>query len=251
MSQVDRNALLRGKVAFCTGTSSLGINHSIVRQWLQHGANVVLLGRRQHALDERVREFERAGYGRERVLAVPIDVRDPTSLARAVALTVERFGRIDILLNGAAGNFLCRSEDLSLNAARQVFEIDTLGAFAAVKATLNELKKTQGVILNISAMLHVPQTPLQLHASMAKYGRARLFASFSFVLSSSISPLSQGWHGRNDSSVVVRARSALRHSRNRHCPRANRSDARHGSPEWRTRHCANGGPHSDAPTRHR
>ena len=52
------------------------------------------------------------------MIAVRCDVRDEKLVQAAVDVTVQHFGQIDILLIGAAGNFLCRSEDLSVNALR-------------------------------------------------------------------------------------------------------------------------------------
>jgi peroxisomal 2,4-dienoyl-CoA reductase len=80
------------------------------------------------------------------------------------------FGAIHVTLCGAAGNFLCSAEDLSVNALRTVLEIDTIGTFVTAKACLPALVKTRGQILNITATLHFTQTPLQLHASAAKAG---------------------------------------------------------------------------------
>jgi peroxisomal 2,4-dienoyl-CoA reductase len=59
--------------------------------------------------------------------AVPGDVRNPADVENAVKKTVEMFGRLDYLINGAAGNFLAPFHDLSYNAFKTVIEIDLLG----------------------------------------------------------------------------------------------------------------------------
>ncbi|HJZ81792.1 MAG TPA: SDR family oxidoreductase, partial [Pyrinomonadaceae bacterium] len=102
--------------------------------------------------------------------AVAADVRAPEQVEQAIAATVERFGKIDILVNGAAGNFLCRAEDLSPNGFGTVVDIDLKGTFNVCRAAFAELKKQRGQILNISATLHYLGTPLQLHVSAAKAG---------------------------------------------------------------------------------
>ena len=62
-------------------------------------------------------------------VAVPGDVRKYESCESVVKTVVERFGRVDILVNGAAGNFLASAEKLTTNGFRTVMEIDTLGTF--------------------------------------------------------------------------------------------------------------------------
>jgi 2,4-dienoyl-CoA reductase [(3E)-enoyl-CoA-producing], peroxisomal len=102
--------------------------------------------------------------------AVAADVRNPEEVEQALAATVERFGRIDIVVNGAAGNFLCAAEELSPNGFGTVVDIDLKGTFNVCRAAFAELKKNQGQILNISATLHYLGTPMQIHVSAAKAG---------------------------------------------------------------------------------
>ena len=89
---------------------------------------------------------------------------------RAIAATVEKFGKLDLVVNGAAGNFLCAAEELSSNGFGTVVDIDLKGTFNVCRAAFDELKKHRGQILNISATLHYTGTPLQLHVSAAKAG---------------------------------------------------------------------------------
>jgi peroxisomal 2,4-dienoyl-CoA reductase len=98
------------------------------------------------------------------------DVRDYKAVSDAIASTVERFGKIDIVVNGAAGNFLCKAEELSANGFGVVVDIDTKGTFNVCRAAFDELKKSKGQILNISATLHYSATPMQIHVSAAKAG---------------------------------------------------------------------------------
>lgn len=80
-------------------------------------------------------------------------------------------GSIDILVNGAAGNFLASFDNLSVNAFKTVMEIDAFGTFIVSKAVFTHaMKKNGGVIINISAGLHYNGTALQLHAGTAKAG---------------------------------------------------------------------------------
>ncbi len=102
--------------------------------------------------------------------AVAADVRSPDEVERAIAATIDRFGKIDIVVNGAAGNFLCKAEELSPNGFGTVVDIDLKGTFNVCRAAFAQLKEQRGQILNISATLHYLGTPMQLHVSAAKAG---------------------------------------------------------------------------------
>lgn len=90
--------------------------------------------------------------------------------------TIKHFGRLDILVNAAAGNFLVSSEDLSTNGFRTVMDIDSVGTFTMCHEALRYLKKggpgrsssTGGSILNISGTLHYTAAWYQIHVSAAK-----------------------------------------------------------------------------------
>ena len=89
----------------------------------------------------------------------------------AVMRAIEgRWGRLDALINSAAGNFLCPAAGLSPNGFGTVVDIDLKGTFHACKAALPLLSKGGGAVINISATLHYGGTPLQLHAASAKAG---------------------------------------------------------------------------------
>jgi peroxisomal 2,4-dienoyl-CoA reductase len=158
--------LLAGRVAFVTGGGT-GITGGVARALAEAGARVALVSRRLEHL-EPAAEVIRAGGGE--AVAVACDVRRAEEVERAVATTVERFGRLDIVVNGAAGNFLCAAEELSPNGFGTVVDIDLKGTFNVCRAAFGELRRQGGSILNISATLHYLGTPFQLHVSAAKAG---------------------------------------------------------------------------------
>jgi len=160
------DGLLAGRVAFVTGGGT-GITGGVARALAEAGAQVALVSRKLEHL-EPAAEVIRA-QGRE-ALAIACDVRQPDEVERALAATVERFGKLDIVVNGAAGNFLCPAEELSPNGFGTVVDIDLKGTFNVCRAAVGELKKRGGSILNISATLHYLGTPMQLHVSAAKAG---------------------------------------------------------------------------------
>lgn len=83
---------------------------------------------------------------------------------------MEEHGKIDILVNGAAGNFLCPFESLSKNAFNTVLMIDTVGTFLLSKYVNQYCFEKGGIIINISASLHYNGTALQTHSGTAKAG---------------------------------------------------------------------------------
>lgn len=166
MSSVFRTDLLKGKVALVTGGGS-GICKEIARAFMAHGANCVVVSRSLERVTTAADELSAATGAK--AIGVAADVRKPDEVAAAVAKAVETFGRLDIVVNGAAGNFLAPAAQLSSNAFRTVMEIDAAGTYNVCRAAFDAwLRDRGGVILNISATLHYGATPLQTHASAAK-----------------------------------------------------------------------------------
>lgn len=158
--------ILQGKVAFVTGGGT-GITGGIAAAFARHGAKLAISSRKEENLLPMKQAIESAGG---ECLAVPADVRDYASVEAAISATLERFGRIDIVVNGAAGNFLCAAKDLSANGFGTVIDIDTKGTFNVCRAAYESLRQSSGQILNISATLHYLATPMQIHVSAAKAG---------------------------------------------------------------------------------
>ncbi len=158
--------ILLGKTAFVTGGGT-GITGGIASRFAEYGAAVAIASRDIEHLKAKKQAIEEAGG---RCFAVAADVRDYAAVEEALAKTVEEFGKIDIVVNGAAGNFLAEADKLSANGFGTVVDIDTKGTFNVCRAAFDELKRSRGQILNISATLHYLATPMQIHVSAAKAG---------------------------------------------------------------------------------
>ncbi|KAM0789387.1 hypothetical protein ACM66B_000216 [Microbotryomycetes sp. NB124-2] len=177
--QFFQPGIFKGKVAFVTGGGS-GICKGMVQALMTHGADAVIMGRRENVIKQAAEELSKATG--QTCLGVSGDVRKPEDLKRAVQQAVDKFGRLDIVIAGAAGNFLSKISGLSESAFATVVSIDLLGTYNTVKATLPEIKKTQGSYIAVSATLHYRGTPLQAHVSAAKAGVDALFRAMSVEL---------------------------------------------------------------------
>ncbi len=165
-NKIFSEGILNGQVAFVTGGGT-GITGGVARALADSGASVVLVSRKIEHLEPAAEKISQRGG---KAFAVAADVRKPEEVERAVASAVSHFGKIDIVVNGAAGNFLCAAEELSPNGFGTVVDIDLKGTFNVSRAAFEELKRNRGQILNISATLHYLGTPMQLHVSAAKAG---------------------------------------------------------------------------------
>ena len=165
-SAIFRPDILKGRAALVTGGGT-GICRGIALALAAHGADVAITSRKADHLEPTARELEALGV---KAVAIAADVRDPAAIDGAIKAAVDRFGRLDIVVNGAAGNFVCAAEDLSPNGFGTVVDIDLKGTFNVSKAALPHLKVRGGVILNISATLHYLGTASQIHVSAAKAG---------------------------------------------------------------------------------
>jgi 2,4-dienoyl-CoA reductase [(3E)-enoyl-CoA-producing], peroxisomal len=163
---VFKSDVLRGKAALVTGGGS-GICYGITKKLLAHGARAVIVGRKADRLAAAAAELEKETG--QTCLACPADVRDPLAIGAAVDRAVSELGGLDILVNGAAGNFLAPAAQLSPNGFRTVMDIDACGTFNASRAAFDKAMRDRGgIIVNISATLHYAATPMQIHASAAK-----------------------------------------------------------------------------------
>jgi citronellol/citronellal dehydrogenase len=137
----DANA---GKVALVTGGGT-GIGRATAFELARTGAKVVVCGRRPEPL-----EAVQAELG-EDCLAVPTDVREPEQVAALVDRALERFGRIDVLVNNAGGQFLAPAEEISLKGWRAVHRlaVDAVWDLTRTVAERSMIPNKDGVVVFI------------------------------------------------------------------------------------------------------
>ncbi len=157
-----------GKVAIVTGGGS-GLGRAMALELARLGSSVVVAGRRQEALDETVGLIEQGGG---QGLPQPTDVREPEAVDALVAAAVDRFGRVDVLVNNAAGNFVVKAEDLSPNGWRAVVGIVLDGTFLCSRAAGRRMieQGDGGAILSVIASYAWTGGPGTVHSAAAKAG---------------------------------------------------------------------------------
>jgi peroxisomal 2,4-dienoyl-CoA reductase len=163
---VFQSNLLAGRAALVTGGGT-GICRGIALAFARHGCHVAISSRKIEHLEPTRDELSALGV---RAVAKAADVRDPAAVNDAVSAVASELGRLDIVVNGAAGNFICLAENLSPNGFGTVVDIDLKGTFNVSRAAFPHLKAQGGSVINISATLPYLGTVGQAHASAAKAG---------------------------------------------------------------------------------
>lgn len=156
-----------GQVAIITGGGT-GLGRAIALNLARRGASVVLASRTAEHLNSTAAEI--AAFGGT-ALAIPTDVREPEQVEAMVRQTMEKFGKIDILVNNAAGNFLIPAEKLTPNGWKAVVGIVLNGTwFCSSIAGKEMLKQGRGSIVNIVANYADSGCPGVVHSAAAKAG---------------------------------------------------------------------------------
>ncbi len=147
------------------GTS--GINRGIAELFAQHGAKVAVASRSDDKVQDTINSLTSLGAS---AMGFAADVRDLVAIEKGLNKVHERFGPIDVLVSGAAGNFPATVNGMSANAFRSVVEIDLLGTFHVMKAGFPLLNRPGASVINISAPQAFLPMQAQSHVCSAKAG---------------------------------------------------------------------------------
>lgn len=148
----------------------------IALQYVIHGARaVVLMSRNQEknqAVADEINTEARSQFASPVCYSMPGDVTKMDDCKRVVGDVVKQFGKVDILVNGAAGNFMATADKLTPNGVKKVLEIDTMGTFQMSQQVFKQSMKANrsGTIINITTSLHWNGSWGTLHANAAKAG---------------------------------------------------------------------------------
>lgn len=155
--------LLAGKTAFVAGGTT-GINLAIAVAYAAHGAKVAVLSRKPENV---AAACETIGHG---AIGYAADVRDYGAVEAAVKAAAEAIGPLDIVVSGAAGNFIAPASAMSSNGFRTVVDIDLVGTFNVFRSAFDVIAKPGAALIAISA----PQASApyfgQAHVCAAKAG---------------------------------------------------------------------------------
>jgi NAD(P)-dependent dehydrogenase (short-subunit alcohol dehydrogenase family) len=162
------DSVLKGKVVLITGGSN-GMGKYMAKKFAQEGAYVAITGRTIEKLDETKTEIETFDG---QVLTIQMDVRDPEQVKKMVDETDQSFGRIDVLINNAAGNFICPAEKLSVNGWNAVINIVLNGTFYCSSEVGRYWisKGIKGSIINMVATYAWNAGAGVIHSACAKAG---------------------------------------------------------------------------------
>lgn len=158
--------VLKGRTAFIAGGSS-GINLGIAHGLAEAGASIALISRKPEKVEAAVAGLKAAGY---EASGAAVDVRDYAGVEQALRDAHAALGPIDIVVSGAAGNFLAPAIGMSANAFKTVVDIDLMGTFHVLRASYEFLRKPGASVISITAGQAVNPTLYQSHVCAAKAG---------------------------------------------------------------------------------
>ena len=161
-------SLLKDQVAIVTGGAT-GLGLAIAKRLGELGAHLAVGSRNAENLERGTADLRHAGLD---PLAIQVDVRKPEQVDEMVSRVVRHFGRINILVNNAAGNFICRAEDLSPNGWNAVVGIVLNGSFYCSRAVGRHMiaRGSGGSIVSILANYVWTGSAGTVHSAAAKAG---------------------------------------------------------------------------------
>jgi NAD(P)-dependent dehydrogenase (short-subunit alcohol dehydrogenase family) len=160
-------ATFRDQVVLVTGGGT-GLGLATATRFAELGASLVLASRKREHLDPAAASLAASGAA---VLAVPADVTRPGSVDALLEQALARFGRVDVLINNAAGNFVCPAEELSPAGFKVVIDIALNGVFYCSRAIgRHMLERGRGRIVNVVAAYAWTGGPGTIHSAAAKAG---------------------------------------------------------------------------------
>jgi NAD(P)-dependent dehydrogenase (short-subunit alcohol dehydrogenase family) len=155
-----------GKHVFVAGGSS-GINLGVAHRFAEQGAKVAICSRSADRIELAVEGLQEHGG---QTLGIPADVRDYAQVETALKAARDVFGPIDVLISGAAGNFVAPALGMSANGFKTVVDIDLLGTFHVFRAGYDLLTRPGASLIAISAPQAVHPYAYQAHVCAAKAG---------------------------------------------------------------------------------
>jgi 3-oxoacyl-[acyl-carrier protein] reductase len=164
-------ARLARKVAFITGAGT-GIGRACAELFAREGARVVLAGRRREPLDATAAAVTAAGG---EALVAPCDVSQAKEVEQAIAATIERFGRLDVVVNNAGALHVATAADTTEADWDRLMAINLKGPFLVSRAAVQQMRRSGGgSIINIGSVLGLVAMPKRAAYAASKGGLVQL-----------------------------------------------------------------------------
>ena len=135
-----------GKIVIVTGSAS-GIGEATARRFVAEGAKVALVDRNKESLEKVAKSLPA-----DRVIVQAVDLSDPSAVDGMVAAAVDRFGRLDVIVNNAGVHEGGDPTSITDEKWRTVMSTDVDGVFYGCRAALPHLEKTMGSIVNTASV---------------------------------------------------------------------------------------------------
>jgi NAD(P)-dependent dehydrogenase (short-subunit alcohol dehydrogenase family) len=164
VSSVEADVRADGASVFIAGGTS-GINLGIAEAFARAGAKVAVMSRDQAKVDSAVHRLRSLGC---EAIGGSADVRNYEDTAAVLSAAHAAFGDFDVVISGAAGNFMASAVGMSPNAFKAVVDIDLIGTYHVLRAAYPMIRKPGGVVINVSAPQSTNPMPLQSHVCAAK-----------------------------------------------------------------------------------
>jgi len=198
---------LTGRVAVVTGGNG-GIGLGMARGLASAGATIVVAARNRDKSDKAVAELSSLGG---RAVAIAVDVADEASVNALVRATVDRFGRLDVLVNNAGINIRKPPQDLTLAEWRQVIDTNLTSAFLACRAVYPTMKaQGGGKIINIGSMMSIFGAPYAPAYSASKGGIVQLTKAMAAAWAPDHIQVNAVLPGWIDTELTINARREVR-----------------------------------------
>lgn len=156
---------MKDKVVIITGGSS-GIGKALAYQYGNQGSKIVITGRRKAPLDETVAELSQSGIDS---YAIQADASVEADNQRMAEMTLEKYGKIDILINNAGISMRALFEELDLDVLRKVMDINFWGVVYATKYCLPSIIQNKGSVIGVSSIAGYRGLPARAGYSASKF----------------------------------------------------------------------------------
>jgi len=171
--------LLKDKVAIVTGGGT-GIGREIAANLGSLGAKIVIAGRKEEHLSSGLQHLKKITPN---IIAAKTDIRNEQEVESLFQQANDKFGRIDMLINNAGGQFLATFEEISANGFDAVVKTNLYGTWFCCKQAVKYMKKNGGKIVNIVHIYALRAAPGLAHSGAARAGVINLTKTLALELS--------------------------------------------------------------------